>query len=195
MNNQALIPGSQIIPGSLSAIARHQNQSLAQSWLSVEVLLIVDVSGSMLSPDAPGGRKRYDVAVEELKRLQAEMPGKIGVVAFSDSVQFCPSGHPTGSFGNTNMAHALEFVKPADDTGVRFILISDGVPDSEEKTLSVARTFKTHIDTIYIGPERDQGGREFLKRLAEASGGQFVQSEKIAELAAPVLKLLESARR
>lgn len=182
-NNQALVPGS------LSSIAKERNRSLAESFLSVDVLLIVDVSSSMLSPDAPGNRKRYDVAVEELKRLQADMPGKIGVVAFSDSVQFCPRGHPTGSFGSTDMARALQFVQPADGTGVRFILISDGEPDSGDDTLRVAKTFKTHIDTVYIGPE-GRRGREFLKRLAAATGGEFVQSEHIAELAGPVLKLL-----
>jgi len=182
-----------IIPGSLSSIAKRQNQSLAESFLSVDVLLIVDVSGSMLSPDAPGGKTRYDMAVEELKRLQADMPGQIGVVAFSNSVQFCPSGHPTGSFGTTDMAKALEFVKPTDGIGIRFILISDGQPDSAEDTLRVAGTFKSKIDTVYIGPEGGHG-RKFLQQLAAASGGQFVQSVEIAELAAPVLKLLESAR-
>ncbi len=92
------------------------------------------------------------------------------------------------------MARALQFVQPADGTGIRFILISDGLPDDAEATLRVARTFESHIDTIYIGPETgfDSHGREFLKRLAEATGGQGLKSEGIAQLAAPVMLLLEA---
>lgn len=178
-----------LIPGSLSAIAKRSGQSLAESFLNVDVLIIVDCSGSMSRHDAPGGRERYEVACEELRRLQADMPGKIGIVAFSNDVQFCPSGHPVASFANTDMAKALRFTKPADDTGIKFILISDGNPDSEYETLAVARTFRTHIDTIYIGPEGDTG-QDFLRRLAQATGGRIVKSDKIAMLEKSVKFLL-----
>jgi len=183
-----------IIPGSLTSISQTSNKSLAESFLSVDVLLLVDMSGSMTMNDAQDGKARHEVATSELRRLQSEMPGKIGVVAFSGRVEFCPSGVPTPFFDTTDMAKALQFVKPADGTGIRFILISDGLPDDAGGTLRVARTFESHIDTIYIGPESgwDSHGREFLKRLANVTGGQHVKSKEIAQLAEPVMLLLEA---
>jgi Mg-chelatase subunit ChlD len=185
-----------ITTGSLSQISQQVNQSLAESFMSVDVLLIVDMSGSMTMRDARDGQARHKVAESELRRLQAEMPGKIGVVSFSDKVEFCPSGIPTPFFESTNMANALRFVKPADSTGIRFILISDGLPNSESETLTIAQTFETKIDTIYIGPESgfDASGREFLERLAAATGGQHVKAREIAQLAEPVKYLLEGGR-
>ncbi len=45
-----------IVKGSLSSVARQNNQSLAQSFLSCDLLVLVDTSGSMEQPDAPGGQ-------------------------------------------------------------------------------------------------------------------------------------------
>ena len=184
-----------IIPGSLTAISQHSNKFLAESFLSVDVLLLVDMSGSMLANDADG-KARHEVAASELRRLQTEMPGKIGVVAFSNKAEFCPSGIPTPMFGGTNMVNALQLIKPADGVGIRFILISDGLPDDAEETLRVARGFETHIDTVYIGPESgfDSYGKEFLKKLAACTGGQGLESEGIAQLAEPVRLLLEAGK-
>lgn len=178
-----------IVTGSLTAISQQANQSLAESFLSVDVLLIVDMSGSMTANDARG-RTRHEVATEELNRLQSEMPGKIGVISFSNNVQFCPSGSPVPEFGGTDMAKALRFVKLADGLGIRLILISDGEPDDPGKTLNVAKTFKSKIDTIYIGPELGRG-REFLQRLAALTGGQHVKAKEVAKLAEPVRLLLQ----
>jgi Mg-chelatase subunit ChlD len=178
-----------LVPGSLSAVANRDNLSLAESFLSVDVLLVVDMSGSMLSDDAPGGIARHEAATAELRRLQASMPGKIGVIAFSSHTEFCPSGIPTPMFSGTDLAGALRFIKPADGLGIRIIIISDGQPDDAGGALAVARQFKSRIDTIYIGPEYG-GGQEFLRKLAAASGGKFVKSDEIGMLAQPVTLLL-----
>lgn len=186
MNNRALVPGS------LTALAQREGISLAESFLSAEAILIVDMSGSMGACDAPGGRSRYDAAEAELRRLQEQFPGKIAVVAFSDVAEFAPTGIPRRMGASTNLAGALRFVKPADGTGVRFIVISDGQPDSESDALDVARGFSSKIDCVYIGPEDGGawGGRAFLERLANASGGTFSQSSAPGLLAENVVLLL-----
>lgn len=45
-----------IIPGSLSAISQQSNKPLAETFLNVDLLILVDMSGSMESHDAPGGK-------------------------------------------------------------------------------------------------------------------------------------------
>lgn len=184
-----------IVKGSLADVMERDGVALAESFLSVDAILIVDTSGSMEARDAPGGRTRHDAAADELCALQAQLPGKIAVISFSNTAVFCPSGVPVRLSNTTDMANALRFVKPADGLGIKFVLISDGQPDSERETLDVARTFESKIDTVYIGPEIDHGARRFLAKLADATGGQFAESAKPAMLKNPVEQLLLSAVR
>jgi Mg-chelatase subunit ChlD len=114
------------------------------------------------------------------------------VIAFSSEVQFCPSGVPIRFGGGTDMAKALRFVRPADNLGIHFILISDGQPDSKRETLTVASSFKSKIDTVYIGPEGGNG-REFLAKLARQSRGVFTQSKAPGLLADNVTLLLQAS--
>lgn len=180
---------NQLVKGSLGAIAQQNNQSIAETFINADVVIIVDTSGSMAACDSRGGQSRYDVACEELKNLQGSLPGKLALLSFSDDVLFCPSGIPHNYEGGTKLAHALKFAKVADVTGMRFIVISDGQPDSEEEALKVARTYKAKIDTIYVGPEGGEG-QAFLRRLAKASGGQGVTAAQVKELQLTVERLL-----
>ncbi len=180
-----------IVPGSLSALAQSSGMSLAESFLSCDVLVVVDVSGSMDTDDSRGNRRRFDVAVEELRRLQGDLPGKVGVVAFSTDVQFCPGGQPLFLGGGTDLTRALQFVKVADGT-VQFIVVSDGLPDSPPSALATARQFKSRIDCIYVGPEADRRGADFLRQLAQQSGGRYVVADRAAELAMETKRLLLS---
>jgi hypothetical protein len=180
-----------IIQGSLGAIAAQSNQSIAETFINADVIIIVDTSGSMGACDSRGGRSRYEVACEELKNLQASLPGKLALLSFSDQVLFCPNGIPYNFDGGTDLAGALKFAKVADVTGMRFIVISDGEPHSEEDALRVAKTFKARIDCIFVGPEGGSG-QAFLNRLAKASGGQGVTAEKVKELSTTVRGLLTS---
>lgn len=178
-----------IVIGSLSAIAKQQNKSIAETFINADLVAIVDTSGSMISNDSQGGKTRYEVACEELAALQANHPGKIAVIAFSDDVIFCPSGVPF-YFGNgTDMARALEFAKIADVPGMNFVLISDGEPKDEKKTLQVAQTYQNKISTIYVGPEDEPAGREFLRRLAASTGGKSANVEGAKELQVVIEKL------
>lgn len=180
----------QIVLGSISAIAQQTGKSIAETFLSCEVVILVDTSGSMSSRDSRGGRSRYEVACEELGQLQNSMPGKVGVIAFSDNAEFCPSGIPTYFGGGTNMSGALEYCKIADLPGMTFVLISDGQPNDESKTLEAAGRYKNKINTIFVGAEHNQAERDFLARLAAATGGQTMLVEKAKELANGIEQLL-----
>ena len=179
-----------LVVGSLAQIAQAQNVSIAESFLNVDALILVDVSGSMDTTDSRGGQSRYDVALQELARLQGDLPGKLAVIGFSSTSQFVPNGRPAMIGSGTNLAGALEFVHVADDGDMRFIVISDGQPDEEEKALAVAAKFQGRIDGVYVGPEDDNRGRLFLERLSKAHGGRAVVAAQACELASKTERLL-----
>lgn len=178
-----------IIPGSLGAIAKQEGKSLAETFVNADLIIIVDTSASMSSSDSRGGKTRYQVACEELAHLQANHPGKIAVLSFSSDVVFCPSGVPVYLDASTDMAKALQFAKIADVPGMQFILISDGEPNDEQETLAVAKTYRNKISTIYVGPEERPTGRDFLQRLAAATGGQNITVDRAKELKAGIERL------
>ena len=184
-----------MVVGSLSAVAQSQHMSLAETFLSCDTVVLVDVSGSMEAHDSLGGRRRYDVACEELAQLQGRNSGKVGVIAFSDDAIFVPGGIPPMLGSGTNLAGALRFARVADVPGIRFVVISDGQPDDEAGALHEAAQYKAAISTVYVGPERDPRGRDFLARLASAHGGRSLHAAQAQELAAAVERLMLAAIR
>lgn len=183
---------TQIVQGSLADVARQNKISIAESFIDCDAVILVDVSGSMSSHDSRGGKSRYDVACEELANLQKTMPGKIGVLSFSNSTKFNAGGVPFFSGGGTDLAQALKFAKIADVASIRFVVISDGLPDSETNALKIVRTFKNKIDTVYVGPEDNTNARAFLERLARESGGVHVEAARVLELGTKVQMLLSA---
>lgn len=182
MSNLQRKDGSSIAKGSLADVARAQGQTLAEVFLSCDAVVIVDTSASMNVCDVGEDRtrSRYLAACDELRKLQEAMPGKVAVVSFSGSTEFCPGGIPRYIGSTTDMTGALQFVKIADGAGIKLILISDGEPDSPSETLKAARTFSTKIDTIFIGPENSHGA-QFLRDLSAATGG-IATTQKTSEL-------------
>lgn len=182
---------NEITYGSLGYMEQ-QGKNIAESFLNVDAIVMIDTSGSMAATDCQNGQMRHTVACEELRRLQRQLPGKIAVIEWADSHAFCPGGIPGPAIGyTTDMAGVLRFVKQADDTGIKLILISDGEPDNEQDALNVARGFKSKIDTVYIGPEAGSGAA-FLRLLSSLTGGQSVSQSprEIVELSQTVTKLL-----
>lgn len=180
-----------IVTGSMADIAARQNQSLAQTFVNAECVVIVDTSGSMASDDSRGNKSRYEIACEELAALQGAKPGRIAVLSFSNVTMFCPDGKPYDQQGGTDLAEALRFASVADVPGIQFIVISDGEPNDERAALKEAAKYKSKIDVIYVGPESRPAGREFLRKLAAASGGSLVTADRGKALAENAMRLLE----
>jgi hypothetical protein len=191
--NTALDARKGIVKGSLTDIAASSGHSLAQTFVNAEVVILVDTSGSMGTHDSRGGQRRYDVACEELATLQNGLPGKIAVLSFSQATLFCPDGKPFNQCAGTDLAGALKFARVADVPDMRFIVISDGEPDSPSAALAEAKRYQNRIDVIYVGPEALPAGRDFLAKLAAASGGQVVTADCAQNLLAATQKLLEAA--
>lgn len=179
-----------IVKGSIRDVAVSTGKSIAEIFSSAEIVTIVDVSGSMLTQDSRGGKTRYAVACEELAAIQRARPGKVAVIAFSDRAEFCPGGVPILIGNSTNLSAALRFAKLADLPGISIIVISDGEPDNREAAIAIARTYMNKISTIYVGPEDRPAGRDFLSKLASATGGQTLTADRAKELAASIETLL-----
>ncbi len=162
--------------GSLLDVSQQSGLSIAESFMSVDAVILVDVSGSMMDCDTASGESRYQVALKELQNLQAELPGKLAVIGFSDHARFAVGGIPKFARGNTDMVKALEFVKRVDGCGIKLILISDGEPNEKHETLKTAETFETKIDTVFVGAENSPG-RKFLMELSSRTGGISVCNE------------------
>lgn len=189
--NQITQNNSNIVSGSILDRAMQTNQTFAESFLDCEAVIMTDVSASMDTHDCHNGQSRFEAANEQLKQLQAEMPGKIAVCSFSNSAKFCAAGLPKTTEGTTDMVEALEFMKDFDGAGIRLILISDGEPDDEAATIRLAEKFESKIDTIFVGNEMSSG-REFLRRLSMATGGVSIvqNTDKIHLLSSNVRLLL-----
>lgn len=169
---------NEIADGSLTDMASKYNQSLAETFVNCDAVVLIDTSGSMSATDVRIGDNNYSrfhAAVDELRRLQRELPGKIGVISFGSDVTFCPSGMPNKDGGGTAMHKALEFVKRVDGCDIQIILISDGEPNAQDETLRIAKTFQSRVSTIYIGRDGEPG-ESFLKRLANATGGKATRT-------------------
>lgn len=184
---------SAIVTGSVGDVARKTGRTLAEAFLYIDAIVVVDTSASMAQQDVPKSElkcSRYDEAVNQLRRLQAQMPGKIAVISFSSTPVYCPDGNAIFLSGSTDLAAALRLAGTADNCGLRFVVISDGEPDNEVDALAVARNLKTRIDTIYVGPPNGLG-IEFLRKLAAVHSGQAATGpDEILKLSDTVQRLL-----
>jgi uncharacterized protein with von Willebrand factor type A (vWA) domain len=161
------------VKGSLQSQANKLNITVAQAFLNAEIVVLMDCSASMSYQDyIYDSETRYKKACNQLARLQSENPGKVCLISFSSGQEFSPSGIAKWPNGSTDIAGALQFIKPVDGLDCKLILISDGEPDDDAEAIKTAQDFKSKIHCIYIGPENGSGA-DFLKRLSAVTGGQF----------------------
>ena len=172
----------EITKGSVADLMQNENVSLAESFMTCDCVILFDVSGSMNSTDAYK-ESRFKRGLKELKNIQETMPGNFAIIQFADRVDFMPGGVPVMDYsgGGTDLTAALKYAKIADEIpDMRFVVISDGEPNNENTALAVAAQYQKRIDTIFIGNEADDkytwSGREFLHKLAQASGGKSIKT-------------------
>ena len=147
----------------------------------LNILLLLDVSGSMRGPS-------FDTLKRVVSNLKSSHQDSLHWIAFSDEAKTeseC-NGEIPALFGYTNLIAAFE--KAKDLRSFRFdklILVSDGLPttnsgqlvsDVERQNLCQdAFSLNKPLDIIYIG--NDDGGKMFMKQLAETTGGKsYAQS-------------------
>jgi len=151
----------QVIKGSLAEVSKAAGRTLAEAFIGCDYVVVLDCSGSMSAKDSRGGKSR-----------------------------FVPGGVPPFIGASTNLAEALQFVKVADVGDISFIVISDGEPDSKEEALAAASTFQGQISTIFVGPEGERRGRDFLAQLAKCGQGRTVSSDRATDLLGKVQRLM-----
>lgn len=157
-------------------------QAVALVLMKTQMIVLCDISSSMRQKDAGDEeveqlKSRHEAAQEALDALQEKNPGQVAVAAFNDSgTGLVPSGKLPEPEGGTPMFAALTDIYPKAIAGKKkFVVISDGEPtDDEQGCLDLAKENAYPIYCIYVGPSGDiTGGRDFMEKLAAASGGSF----------------------
>jgi len=169
---------NKIVKGSTTQVAHAEGMSLAQAFVTVDLMVVIDLSGSMHTRDAPSGGgiiSRRSAAREQLEKLQYDHAGRIGVIGFADQAEYLPSGNvdDVNVGGGTNMMSGLQMAVAASDAGIPLVVISDGEPNwgQEDDCIALARLLQSPLHCIYVGPEGGLGFA-FLRQLAAAAGNQ-----------------------
>lgn len=163
------------LKGSVYDVAARRGEDLASVIANVEVVIMLDTSGSM-------NGEKYERAKAALAKVQERFEGKVLVISFGSSVDICLKGIPASADGgSTPLTEALHMAKQFDGTGVRFIIISDGIPDNMVSAEETAKTFTDKIDTIFIGSDFDTVGIDFLRRIATGHSGNKVDPKLLAD--------------
>ena len=136
--------------------------------------VLCDCSGSMADLVGSSGLSKYQHMVIALKDVLQSDP-KIRLVAFASRAKAIPSPEELpnpmigGALGSgTNLGDALLLAarwKPR-----RTIVISDGLPDSEDYALQAVDKLTGAVDTIYCGPDAHPA-IQFLRKLSRSAGG------------------------
>jgi hypothetical protein len=144
--------------GSLAEIAKAAKQ---------RPVLILDRSGSM-GETLEGGQRKIDALRNLVVDLRRE--ADFEQIVFDHDANFQEEIPEPG--GSTALHSALELALTRKNAR-RYVLITDGYPDSRERALQVARELPAPLDIFYVGPPQDKDAQEFLKQLAEATKGQY----------------------
>lgn len=133
--------------------------------------LLLDCSGSMAEPCRPGER-RIDALRAVVDTLHAQVACPLvgfGLSLDSQTADVAFITRVPEPMGSTPLDKAITF--GARHQATHLIVVSDGEPNSPERTLEAAKAFAHPIDVFYVGPPGGPG-EAFLTRLAQASGGQ-----------------------
>ena len=175
----------------------------------VGAVILADISSSMETQDQMGrdgfgmGERRIDRLARVLDYILTRYRVQ-RLICFHDlpiEIELVGKIALPEPAGSTNLTLALEHVRSIVPVPDRLILISDGIPNSPETALAVARLLRPMIiDAYYVGPDRDYGGGAFMNQLA-ACGGPGGRSGHF-DMADPLLlgreveeRLLLSARK
>ncbi len=177
----------------------------------------LDVSGSMQSSiDSEGrGIQKIELLKKALERyinhrFEKHPDSRVGLVAFESHIhvmieitddvnELITEARGLTAGGSTAMhkglQRAISMLNKNKGTHIpRIILISDGAPDSQEAVVDVIqqhRETRIIVDCIYIGAtsEWDSHYVEFMKKIADMTGGIFEQITSEKEFETKFLKV------
>jgi hypothetical protein len=141
-----------------------------------ETLLLLDASYSMSDNDSNGISK-----MQTLGKMIKTMPNADKIYFNSDIMNYGKrTDTPQPGGAGTFLADAFKYIKSKSYTNIykKIILISDGMPNSENEAIESALDLKKPINIIFIG-DKGSDGERFMQRLAKATGGSNITlSEK-----------------
>lgn len=146
-----------------------------ETRLSKRPLFVLDLSGSMAGTSS--GKPKYI----HLREAIAQFAG-VPYICFHSTV--FSLNHMVEPGGSTEMHAAFEAAKNHESDSL--ILISDGMPDNPELAISTAVALGVPVNVIFIGDPtnfHDANGEAFMKKLAEATGGQQFTADSNGQLA------------
>ncbi len=136
-------------------------------------VLLLDVSGSM--QQSVGNRRKIDILRDAVSKVGIGMD----IYCFSDRMtktKYIPE--PQGS---TNLRDAFRDLK---GQSMQLLLISDGVADDPEDAIAAGILLGCPVNVVYIGSMGDIGldvGEQFMRKLAEATGGKWLTLDTMQE--------------
>jgi hypothetical protein len=164
--------GLQRIVGGQSVTLKNSLTALAQSRKQRPIILL-DISGSM-GEAANGEARKIDLLRELVFSLREKTTFDQAVfdtgVEWTDDVP-----EPRGS---TALHLALD--EAAQRKARRYVLITDGQPDSQELAMEAATRLGAPLDVFYVGPAEDMYAQQFLHKLATAAKGLYNQADLAA---------------
>jgi len=181
-----LTPKFEIVPGSIAAMVE-----AGQLNAPPIMVIMIDISSSMNELDARYKGKvvsRYEAAKQQLIELQARHPGQIAIIAFGDEATACPGGVPPLPSGWTQLHLALAMAREADTGQMKFLIISDGLPQRQDAVEAEAELFTVPIDVILVG--KDTNGEQFLGDFAKKTGGTFYTDTSAMLLTTTISRML-----
>jgi hypothetical protein len=156
-------------------------------------LLLVDVSSSMGGTIRTGERK-IDALRTVVDKVRSTHP--VPLAAFPQGgynrcelVDNVPEPR-----GMTPLAQAIQFGHMQEAT--HLVVVTDGVPDSQQAAFDAARAFGGPIDVFYIGDGNDHGAT-FCEQLAKLTGGKCGVTDLVGDpklLAGKIAGLLGDGR-
>lgn len=187
-------------PTDLAKAAREALAKYAQArglnTLPTGVCILADVSGSMRALDGRSSRTRWDILKDALAECWGLTAAGGACYAFNGNAERLnsPADLPPAS-GGTYMARAAFEASPARGRYTAAVVISDGNPeDSPADVIETAKKTGIPFHTLYIGDRDDRYAIDFMKRLAQETGGNYLARDPkklaAATLAADIKGLL-----
>jgi len=164
--------GLQRVIGGQSVELKSSLMALANARKEQPVLLL-DISGSM-GETVHGESRKIDLLRELVFSLREKTTFTQAV--FDSSVEWTDDvPEPRGS-----TALHLALNEAAQKRARRYVLITDGEPDSQHLAMAEAENLNAPLDVFYVGPAENENAQQFLRELAAASKGLYNQADLAA---------------